>query len=263
MKAFELALHRFLNDCAKHSNCPTKLRGTADANFKQFLALSDGLAAKPLITSASKQAFGNQALTQNLFMTGVLGMLYDDDFGWRLLRSALNDLMARNDPIAMLDLAYYEDNKDPYTGAYGDNLVEAFNSIWCGDYQAPMSVSDLSNEILATWSHDFPAFGPSFAWEQQTCALWPFHTKIKPRPLHATGSKPILVVGAKYDPATPYSGAVALAKQLQHGRLLTWNGDGHTSYNRGSSCVDSAITNYLLKGTLPAAGKVCAAVKRS
>jgi pimeloyl-ACP methyl ester carboxylesterase len=262
MKAFENELHRFLADCRHHSDCPTVLKGTGDAPLKAFLAASNKLIAHPAITSLSRKAFGQQALTQNLFLTAVFGMLPDDASGWSLLRLALGDLIAHKDPTAMLNLAYYEDNKDPTTKKYGDNLIEAYVSILCSDYQAPLSVSDPSNEILATWSHDFPAFGSSFAWEQQVCHYWPAHTPLKPRALHAKGSKPILVVGATYDPATPYSGAVALSKELQHARLLTWTADGHTSYNRGSKCVDSAITTYLMKGTLPPVGKVCAAVKR-
>lgn len=262
LMAFELELKRFLADCPKHSNCPSALRGTADANYTKFQAVSNALVTNPAITAASRQTFGSQALTQNLFLTAVLGMLYDDSYGWSLLRGALTDFLSSKDPSSLLSLAYYEDNKDPFTGAYGDNLVEAFNAISCYDYQAPIDVSNLSNEIVNTWSQQAPVFGASFAWEEQVCAFWPAHSKVLPRPLRAPGSKTILVVGAKYDPATPYGGAVSLAKQLQHARLLSWNGDGHTSYNRGSACVDSAVTAYLLKGTLPPVGKMCPAVKR-
>jgi hypothetical protein len=35
------------------------------------------------------------------------------------------------------------------------------------------------------------------------------------------------------------------------------NGDGHTAYLRGSTCIDSAVDGYFLTGALPAAGTVC------
>jgi hypothetical protein len=35
------------------------------------------------------------------------------------------------------------------------------------------------------------------------------------------------------------------------------NGDGHTAYRRGSTCIDSAVDAYFLTGALPAAGTVC------
>ena len=58
-----------------------------------------------------------------------------------------------------------------------------------------------------------------------------------PQRLTAPGAAPILVVGTTGDPATPYEWAKGLASQLSSGRLLTWEGYGHTAYGQGSSCV--------------------------
>jgi len=44
--------------------------------------------------------------------------------------------------------------------------------------------------------------------------------------------------------------AQALARQLSSGVLLTYNGDGHTAYERGSSCVDRAVDAYLISLTV-------------
>ena len=65
------------------------------------------------------------------------------------------------------------------------------------------------------------------------------------------------MVGTTRDPATPYKWAQSLAGQLSSGRLLTYEGDGHTAYGRGSDCIDTAINTYLLDGTPPADGKRC------
>jgi predicted alpha/beta hydrolase family esterase len=72
----------------------------------------------------------------------------------------------------------------------------------------------------------------------------------------AEASPPIVVVGSTGDPATPYSDAQALAKELKHGVLLTRVGDGHTGY-RASACVRSHVNQYLLTLTVPAAGISC------
>jgi hypothetical protein len=64
-------------------------------------------------------------------------------------------------------------------------------------------------------------------------------------------------VGTRYDPATPYRGAKRLVSELGNARLLTMRGDGHTAYGLGSACIDSAVDDYLLDGTLPAPGTVC------
>jgi pimeloyl-ACP methyl ester carboxylesterase len=72
-----------------------------------------------------------------------------------------------------------------------------------------------------------------------------------------SGASTPLVVATTYDPATPYRGGKALVKDLGNARLLTMVGDGHTAYGGNSACIDEAVDNYLLGGTLPDAGTVC------
>lgn len=38
---------------------------------------------------------------------------------------------------------------------------------------------------------------------------------------------------------------------------MTREGEGHTGYNKGSACVDSAVEAYLLEGTVPQDGLSC------
>ena len=77
-------------------------------------------------------------------------------------------------------------------------------------------------------------------------------------PYHAPKSAPTtLVVGTRYDPATPYKGARRLVGELGNARLLTMIGDGHTAYLEGSPCIDAAIEGYLEAGTVPAPGTTC------
>ena len=67
----------------------------------------------------------------------------------------------------------------------------------------------------------------------------------------------VLVIGNLHDPATPYQGAVDLAKTLGNAEVLSWDGEGHTSYLEGSSCIDDKVNAYLTDGTLPAANTTC------
>ena len=53
----------------------------------------------------------------------------------------------------------------------------------------------------------------------------------------------MLVVGNLHDPATPYQGAKDLARTLGNGVLLTWDGEGHTSYLQGSTASTSTSTH--------------------
>jgi hypothetical protein len=78
----------------------------------------------------------------------------------------------------------------------------------------------------------------------------------KVAPIHGRGAPPIIVVGTLGDPATPYAWAKSLATELQSGRLLTYEGDGHTAYG-SSDCIDHAVNEYLLTRTEPATGTRC------
>ena len=73
----------------------------------------------------------------------------------------------------------------------------------------------------------------------------------------AEGSNPILVVSTRKDPATPYQWGELVANQLDNARLVTYEGVGHTAYGDGNGCVDGAVDEYLLKGTLPKKGLIC------
>ncbi len=95
------------------------------------------------------------------------------------------------------------------------------------------------------------------AWASLSCAYWPVKATGQAHRIEAKGAAPILVVGTTRDPATPYPWAQSLAAQLSSGRLLTYEGDGHTAYGRGSKCIEAAVDAYLLRGTPPEDGKRC------
>ena len=75
-------------------------------------------------------------------------------------------------------------------------------------------------------------------------------------PFDTETDSPVLVVGARWDPATRYEGALAVHALLPNSALLTVNSWGHTSLFT-SACADRAIATYLLTQTTPAAGTVC------
>jgi pimeloyl-ACP methyl ester carboxylesterase len=89
-----------------------------------------------------------------------------------------------------------------------------------------------------------------------SCQQWQPKRTVPPLPTARTAAHPILVVGNLHDPATPYQGAKNLTKTLGRAQLLTWDGEGHTSYLE-SSCIDGYVNRYLISGQLPPAGKVC------
>ena len=77
------------------------------------------------------------------------------------------------------------------------------------------------------------------------------HTGRTAERVEAKGAAPIMVVGTTRDPATPLVWAESLAHQLDSGVLVKRDGDGHTGYRAGNSCVDNTVEAYLVEGKVP------------
>jgi hypothetical protein len=58
------------------------------------------------------------------------------------------------------------------------------------------------------------------------------------------------------DPATPYQDGVDLAEELRGG-LLTAEGTQHTAAFGSSTCIDDAVSRYLVDLELPDEGTTC------
>ncbi len=241
---FELALGRFLADCAGRPDCP--LGRTPAAARAALGTLLDAVEAHPL------RGDGKRTLDEALAVTGISAALYDQQ-SWRVLRESLT-LAMRGDGRGLLVLSdsYYERDSN---GHYSNEMA-ANNAVNCLDHPDVTSVADVERE-LPSLSAASPLFGPAIAWGSLVCAYWPVRPSSAPGPIRAPGAAPILVVGTTRDPATPYAWAQSLATQLSSGNLLTFDGDGHTGYGRGNGCVDSAVDSYLLTGTPPARGTTC------
>lgn len=100
------------------------------------------------------------------------------------------------------------------------------------------------------WIAKYPIFGTLQAWNLYSCHGWPRAEHPTPPP-SAPKSASILVIGTIHDPATPYAGAVVLARALGRGVLLTWNGEGHTAYLQ-TACITARVDAYVLTAKAPA-----------
>ncbi|MBF4770507.1 alpha/beta fold hydrolase [Nocardioides agariphilus] len=101
----------------------------------------------------------------------------------------------------------------------------------------------------------YPVFGKAFASFLVSCTYWGGEREVLPVP-EQVGAAPIVVVGTRHDAATPYAGAVAMARILGSGHLLTWEGHSHTAYLQ-SSCITDAVDAYLVELEVPAKGTTC------
>ncbi|MFD6549086.1 alpha/beta hydrolase [Streptomyces sp. NPDC058398] len=248
---FETAFQSFAKDCVAQSDCPLGDAGTSpDQVGRNLKAFFQQLDKKPIPTGDPD----GRKLGEALATTGVIAAMYDET-AWPQLRDALTSAMKQNDGAGLLALSdsYYERDAD---GQYA-NLMSANAAVNCLDLPPAFSGPDQVEQSLPAFEKASPVFGEGLAWASLNCAYWPVKNTGEPHRIEAKGAAPILVVGTTRDPATPYPWAQSLASQLSSGTLLTYVGDGHTAYGRGSSCIDSAINRYLLQGTPPAKGKRC------
>lgn len=242
---FEIALGAFLADCLGKQTCPlTGDTEQARAQLRTFLADVD---ATPLPTG------GKRELTQALAVLGIVFALYDETF-WPQLRSALaSGLTGDGAPLLALADAYAD--RLP-SGRYRTNANDVIYAVNCLDRPEPNGPAQIEKS-LPKYDAASAIFGEYIAWSSLPCHYWPVPPEMRPRAIHAPGAAPILVVGTTRDPATPYAWAQALASQLDSGVLLTYEGDGHTAYRRGSTCIDAAVDTYLLRGVPPVDGTRC------
>ncbi|MFG3319740.1 alpha/beta hydrolase [Streptomyces sp. NPDC048171] len=248
---FETAFQSFAKDCVRRADCPLGDKNTTPTEVGRNLkALFDDLDAKPIPTGDAD----GRKLTESLATTGVIAAMYDEG-AWQRLRESLTAATKENDGAGLLLLSdsYYEREAD---GGYS-NLMFANAAVNCLDLPAAFSSPDEVRDALPDFEKASPVFGEGLAWASLNCTYWPVQASGEPHRIEAAGATPIVVVGTTRDPATPYRWAEALADQLSSGRLLTYEGDGHTAYGRGSTCIDSAIDTYLLRGTAPEDGKRC------
>ncbi|MEU5595532.1 alpha/beta hydrolase [Streptomyces sp. NPDC020298] len=248
---FETAFQAFAKDCVRHSDCPLGHKGTPPTqvghNLKAFFRKLDAHPIPAGDTSGRK-------LGEALATTGVIAAMYDQET-WPQLRAALASAMKKNDGAGLLALSdsYYERDPD---GRY-TNLMFANAAVNCLDLPSAFASPEQVEKALPAFEKASPVFGDGLAWASLNCAYWPVKPTGEPHRIQAEGAAPIVVVGTTRDPATPYPWARSLAHQLSSARLLTFVGDGHTAYGRGSACIDSAINTYLLRGTPPAPAKRC------
>ncbi len=237
---FETALRSYVQNCIDTSDS-CFLGDTLDEGLATIQDLLVTIEASPLPTGDDRELkIGNA-------FYGIVTPLYNRDY-WYLLSTGLRSALD-GDGTALMQLADAYASRGPE--GYADNSAEAIFAINCLDDSSSVDFDEVAGEMPA-FEEASPTFGDVFAWSLTTCRGSTGKSTEKPIEIHAEGAAPILVVGTTRDPATPLKWAEALAEQLDSGVLLRRDGDGHTAYNSGNECIDTAIESYLLDGTVPA-----------
>jgi pimeloyl-ACP methyl ester carboxylesterase len=238
---FERAYADFTDWCKNHtSRCAI----APDPKAKVNEALDNA-------RSNPTQRQGRKATAGWVFYS-LVSALYSQD-RWPDLAGAIHSVLG-GDPTGVFELADAYAERSP-NGTY-TNLFDANSIVNCTDDGNPPTENQV-RQLQSQWREKYPTFGAPLAVGALSCALWDGQHDPVPTG-KAVGAPAIVVVGTKGDPATPYEQTPALANMLGDGRVLTWEGDGHTAYPQ-TPCISAAVNAYLIDLKVPAEGKTCPA----
>jgi pimeloyl-ACP methyl ester carboxylesterase len=135
----------------------------------------------------------------------------------------------------------------------------SFEGVACADSVNPTDPRAWARAAVVDDRRGGGGFGRLWTWASSACAGWPGSSADAYRgPWDVPTAAPILVVGNTHDPATPYTGALALHDVLPSSRLVTLDTWGHGSLGQ-SRCVTDLFSDYLADQTLPAGDVRCRA----
>jgi hypothetical protein len=264
------ALSEFLDDCGQATarQCPFSAGGTAatSAKYQELLAR---LRRHPVSAGSPAQSY-----TYASTVSAVRGFLYTvqpdpalEQPGWSGGAQLLQELWekttggaasppptpaakaaAPSAPVSGTATA----PAAPYLG------IEQLLGVTCAESANPAAMSGYvqAGQQAAARSG---AFGPLWSAWSAGCVAWPGAGQDRYQgPWDRPTAGPLLVVGNTADPATAYSGSVAMTADLADARLLTIDGSGHSALLNTSSCANRYISRYLIAGTLPPRGTTCA-----
>jgi pimeloyl-ACP methyl ester carboxylesterase len=193
---------------------------------------------------------GKLSLTPDQLSQLALGHLYRPS--WTHLATRLKALAdGTQSRAAAEDTKDTEDNKMPFYD------MAAFCSDWKIDLHSAEQVAAQRKSDAKAAPH-LQISG--LAWNVGSFCIGRTTPVQNPqRPYEVFGAPPILMVNSLYDPATPYAWATNVAKQIPSATLVTYEGWGHSDYNK-SPCVSDITDQYLITTKVPAKNTHCAAV---
>jgi len=220
-KGFELALDQFLSE--------NKISKVVILNLFKKLRIE------------SLSTNSNRKLNDSLAILGVASALYDDVTGWPKLTHALNQALL-GDGTFLLELSDEYSGRSQ-TGRYLSNENDISQIITCLDWSSQTEFTKMS-PILQKFLDVAPIFGSYLSNSNTACKyLFPKRTKSH---FVFTDTELIMIIGTRFDPATPYEWAVSLSNLLPESVLVTFDSGGHMGQGRGNSCVENAFNMYIL-----------------
>jgi len=181
----------------------------------------------------------------------------ESDVG-ELLAPFLIDFALNGDPTDLFEITDQfglneEDEGDEESGFNSSITLE--RAVLCADDSVRPTVESLAL-TLNTLNEASDFFGEALLPVAASCVGWP--VALDPMNNIQTSDAPVaLVIGGTEDVRTPIEWAVEMAEAIG-GVFVSSDHLGHTTFlERSNECIDSLVGDFLIDGSLPAAGTVC------
>jgi pimeloyl-ACP methyl ester carboxylesterase len=246
-------LDAFLDLCGRAATTACAFSaGSPTATRAKYAALLDRLAAAPITIDG--RTF-TAPVAVNVTVSGLYTAVPIPNLtrGWPDLAGTLQTfwVVSHGGPApAATAIPAHEAAPPPYDGR------EKVFGVDCSDSPNPRNPAEYSAQAAFAAARS-GVVGLTWAWGVEPCARWPVRSTDRYTGPWNHSTAPILVVNNTFDPARPYSAAVAMSRDLANARLLTVNGYGHTALANHSTCVDTIEDAYFVTGAVPAPGTVC------
>ncbi len=142
-------------------------------------------------------------------------------------------------------------------GTYADNQTEAFISINCLDYAADDDPATHAVRGGAT-ARGGAGVRPADVLRRARMRCSGRSSRRASRTRSPRTARPTSSWSARPTTRPPRTcGRRAWPDELQHGHLITYDGEGHTAYNKSNACVNEAVDDFLVDGTVPDNDPMC------
>ncbi|WP_211238511.1 alpha/beta hydrolase [Actinomadura rifamycini] len=167
---------------------------------------------------------------------------------WGELARTIADLDAGKEPPAA-------------KAAGGPTAADPFTGVFCSDWSLPVRDHAHWERLMRRVAKVAPDM--TYTRPVQAVAACLGSPRPVANPQHRLDVRglrtPILLANARHDPASGYNWATNAARQLgREGVLLSYEGAGHGSYDRGA-CMRGTVDRYLIDLEVPAPGTSCPA----
>ena len=233
------------------------LSGTTDAAVAQLATFLDGLDANPLTVSGS-----GTPLDRTKAVNAIGKLVNSSPDKWPLLTEGLTQAMNAHDGTTLKTNAEsVSGNSAPPTTE--KQVVEQLRGLKAFSANRCLDFPDTGNEAtwdaaLASYHHDYPVFHSLLPQYDAFCHGWGHTSRTEAVDVDTKATNPVLIVGILHDPQTPYPWSQTMVSRIRNSHLLSVDMYGHVATGK-NSCATAKIGDYLVNGTLPSDGEVCAA----